>query len=373
MKYDTIVIGLGCVGSSTIYELSKYNANVLGIEQFNTPNDMGSSHGSSRIMRLAYYEGGKYVPLLYDAIEKWIELEKYANEKLFYQNGSLTIGLPESDKFKYSKKTCDEFDIPYKYVNSNQLSNQFPEWNIPSNFKAFYQPEGGVLDNNICIKTQIKEAKNNGVDIHTNERVINWEKKNSEIIVKTNKHTYKTESLVISSGPWAKNHIDVLSDILKIERHVAGYLEMKSSASFEKSNFPAWIMDTGSRKFYGLPKHKSECIKIGDTTNKDIISDMTKFNRKVINSEIESIRKFCDKYIQSDLNRVNKKISCPLTNTPDGDFIIDEIENNIFIGVGLSGHGFKLSNIIGIVLSDLIQDGKTDYNIKPFKLNRFDI
>jgi glycine/D-amino acid oxidase-like deaminating enzyme len=73
------------------------------------------------------------------------------------------------------------------------------------------------------------------------------------------------------------------------------------------------------------------------------------------------------------LKNVDENLSCPLTNTPDGDFIIDNIEDNIFVGVGLSGHGFKLSNVIGLILSDLIQNGETTYDISPFELNRFNI
>lgn len=356
-----------------MYELSKYNTNVLGIEQFDTPNEKGSSHGSSRIMRLAYHEGGKYVPLLYDAIEKWKELEEYSEEKLFYQNGSLTIGSPDAEKFEHSKQTCDEFDIPYKYINSEQLSNQFPAWYIPDDFRAFFQPEGCVLDNQRCIQTQIQKSKENGVDIHTREKVTGWTKNNDNIIVHTNKDTYTTESIVISSGPWAKSHIDVLSDILEIERHVACHFEMNSSSLFEKSNFQTWIMDTDSQKFYGLPKHRTDSIKLGDTTEKEIIDNMDEFDRDVHVSEMDTAKQFCSDFMSPKLKNVDENLSCPLTNTPDGDFIIDNIEDNIFVGVGLSGHGFKLSNVIGLILSDLIQNGETTYDISPFELNRFNI
>ena len=55
-KYDCIVVGIGGMGSATLYELRRRGKNVLGIEQFDLAHENGSSHGSTRIIRLAYYE-----------------------------------------------------------------------------------------------------------------------------------------------------------------------------------------------------------------------------------------------------------------------------------------------------------------------------
>ena len=60
--YDVIVIGVGGMGSSTAYHLSKRGYRVLGLEQFNIPHTQGSSHGITRIIRLCYYEHPSYVP-----------------------------------------------------------------------------------------------------------------------------------------------------------------------------------------------------------------------------------------------------------------------------------------------------------------------
>jgi len=68
-RFYTIVIGVGGMGSAVCYELAKRGKRVLGIEQFDIPNDMGSSHGYTRIIRLAYYEHPSYVMLLRRAYE----------------------------------------------------------------------------------------------------------------------------------------------------------------------------------------------------------------------------------------------------------------------------------------------------------------
>ena len=54
--YDAIVLGVGGMGSAAVYQLARRGKRVLGIEQFDVPHALGSSHGISRIIRLAYYE-----------------------------------------------------------------------------------------------------------------------------------------------------------------------------------------------------------------------------------------------------------------------------------------------------------------------------
>ena len=43
--YDVIVIGVGGMGSATVYHLARRGKRVLGLEQYDIPHDRGSSHG----------------------------------------------------------------------------------------------------------------------------------------------------------------------------------------------------------------------------------------------------------------------------------------------------------------------------------------
>ena len=64
MTYDTIILGLGGMGSAAAYQLARRGRRVLGLERYTSPHDRGSSHGSSRVIRLSYYEDPAYVPCL---------------------------------------------------------------------------------------------------------------------------------------------------------------------------------------------------------------------------------------------------------------------------------------------------------------------
>ena len=68
-RFDVVVIGLGVMGSAALRELARRKRSVLGIERFAAGHDRGSSHGATRIIRLAYFEHPSYVPLVQRAYE----------------------------------------------------------------------------------------------------------------------------------------------------------------------------------------------------------------------------------------------------------------------------------------------------------------
>src|SRR5439155_22036529 len=86
-RYDVIVVGVGAMGSSACWQLARRGLRVLGLEQFDIPNTRGSSHGFSRMIRMAYYEHPDYVPLLRRAYELWGEIERESGEKLLHITG----------------------------------------------------------------------------------------------------------------------------------------------------------------------------------------------------------------------------------------------------------------------------------------------
>ena len=97
MTFDAIVLGLGAMGSAAAYHLASRGKRVLGIEQFTSPHDKGSSHGGSRIIRQAYWEGADYIPLVRRAYELWRGLEKDGATRLLHITGGLFLGSRHGD------------------------------------------------------------------------------------------------------------------------------------------------------------------------------------------------------------------------------------------------------------------------------------
>ena len=105
-QYDVIVVGCGAMGSAACMHLARRGVKVLGLEQFDIPHALGSSHGYSRMIRLAYYEHPDYVPLLHRAYELWEKAGKpegrdqefyhQAEQDLRNEDKSSTLRTPDN-------------------------------------------------------------------------------------------------------------------------------------------------------------------------------------------------------------------------------------------------------------------------------------
>ena len=91
-EYDAIVIGVGGMGSAALYHLARRGWRALGLEQFDVPHEMGSSHGYSRMIRYTLQEHPSYVPLVRRAYELWHQLENASRERLLVTTGSIRAG-----------------------------------------------------------------------------------------------------------------------------------------------------------------------------------------------------------------------------------------------------------------------------------------
>src|SRR6478609_3117986 len=111
-SFDVIVVGIGAMGSAACHQLARRGQRVLGLERFDIPHAMGSSHGVNRIIRLAYYEHPSYVPLLRRAYENWRSLQAEFGEQLLHITGSIDASTTDGEVFTGSLHSCELHDIP---------------------------------------------------------------------------------------------------------------------------------------------------------------------------------------------------------------------------------------------------------------------
>ena len=127
MAYDVIVLGLGAMGSAAAQHLAERGKRVLGIEQFTSPHDKGSSHGGSRMIRQAYFESPDYIPLVLRAYELWRKLERDTGKRLLHITGGLNIGSGDGELVKRTIAASTEHSIPFEVLEGRAISTRFPE------------------------------------------------------------------------------------------------------------------------------------------------------------------------------------------------------------------------------------------------------
>lgn len=367
-EFDTVVIGLGCAGISACSSLARRGQDVLGVDKGSLVNELGSSHGDIRLFRFAYHEGEAYVPLLYESLDRWFQLEQYCGEPVFDQIGSATIGRESSEKVAAARETCESCNISYDMWSGDEFSEVFQMWSLPSEFSVLYQRDGGVLHSRNGIEALAMEAEDAGAEIQTGRKVVSWESDSDGVTVEfIDGSVVSASSLVVTTGPWAEQ-VDELSNLLTVERHCVGFFEF-DSPWFSSPGSPVWVFDGGpDERFYGAPSVYGE-VKLGKVSG-DTSASVASLRREWDVYELLPEISFIRSYFAENPSSVRGEV-CPLTQSPDGHFIIDssELYENVYYGVGLSGHGLKLAPAIGRLVADCVCDGVTE---EMFSLGRFD-
>ncbi|MEO5902812.1 MAG: N-methyl-L-tryptophan oxidase [Gemmatimonadaceae bacterium] len=372
--YNAIVIGLGAMGSATIYHLARRGWRVLGLEQHTPANMLGSSHGDSRIIREMYFEHPLYVPLVQRAYELWTDLERESGKSLMTINGGLMIGPPDGDMVTGTLRSATEHKLPFEILNSNQTRTRFPAFQFGDDLVAVLDPRAGFVNPEACVNTHVGLANAAGAETRFGEIVINWTPDNDGVRVKTTAGEYSADFLVVAGGAWNKHLLRDISLDLKVERQVMFWLEPEGDPAFyEKDRFPVYAYEYKPGHIcYGFPR-LSKGVKASVMHSGEIALDPENVRRSIGDDEVEALRSAL-RPVLPDLSSapVRESGTCIFTNTSDEDFLIDfhPAYKQVLISSPCSGHGFKFSSAIGELQADLLMTGKTRFDICPFRLDR---
>src|SRR5260221_10070034 len=125
-QYDTIVVGLGAIGSAALRVLARRGARVLGIERHALGHDKGSSHGETRAIRLGYFEHPSYVPLLRRTYQLWRELEAASGQELLHVTGIAEIGPPDGTVVPGTLLASHTHRLPHEVLKAAPLMQPLP-------------------------------------------------------------------------------------------------------------------------------------------------------------------------------------------------------------------------------------------------------
>ena len=374
--YDVIVAGLGGMGSSAAYHLAGRGKRVLGLERHTPAHDRGSSHGQSRIIRLAYSEDPAYVPLVIRAYELWERLERETGEDLMTITGGLMIGPPGTRFFEGSKESAKRYDLPYEVLDAAELKDRYPVFEPTPDTVALFEEKAGFLRPEASVKAHLNRASSLGADLRFGEEILSWEPTQSRVRVETTTGTYEAERLVVTAGAWAPKLLADLGLPLEVTRQILFWFDPKGGIEpFLPDRFPIFIWEPeDGNSFYAIPAHDGPRggVKVAFFRADGKPADPETIDREVHDEEVEFIRGYLARYVPDlDGTFLNAK-TCMYTNTPDEHFVISTHPNypQVAIAAGFSGHGYKFCSVVGEILADLATEGETSHPIDLFSPTR---
>ena len=369
-----IVIGLGAMGSAAAAAIARRGVDVLGIERFTPLHDRGSSHGDSRIVRMAYFEHPDYVPLLRRAYDGWAQLEQVSGRSLIRWTGALMVGRPESAVVAGTLMSVATWQLPHDVLDGVAMAARFPQFNLAGDEVAVHERNAGLVDPEAAIAALHNAALSDGAELRFESPVDGWEVGEDGVTVRVDGEDIGANHLVVTAGPWAAKLLGAGVPLWP-ERTVTYHVEPAGDpAAFAPERFPAFVWElTPGDAIYGLadvgrgPKvgfHHRRRPTDPDHVERDVTSDEIAAMGAVLAERLPALQGRC----------VAK--TCMYTMTPDEHFVIGHLPGSggrVSVAAGFSGHGFKFTPVVGEILADLALDGGTDLPIDLFNPGRFTV
>jgi sarcosine oxidase len=359
--FDVIVIGLGGWGSATLYHLARAGRKVCGVEQFSIGHDRGSSHGESRIIRMAYFLHPDYVPVLRRSYELWRALELEWGEPLMDLNGLLCFGPPNGELARGLAASYAAHSLPHERLSAAEAMQRFPQFRIAERSVCYWDPMGGYLRPERCLHAHVQGAQAAGASLLQGEPVLALERDGAGMAVQTNHRTLRAEKVVLAGGAFTNWLLGMLDGGAPVQpvRKVLFWYRMAQAPDFAPQRFPCWIAEDGGRAFYGFPTLDWHELKAAEDSGGQTLENLTDAARDPLPEDEPRLREFLQRTFGEKIGERARHRTCLYEMTADRHFIVDRHPRfeNVIIAAGGSGHGYKLCPAIGELAAALAMGG----------------
>jgi len=325
---DIAIVGAGIMGLATARALSRAGRNVVVYEQFERGHARGSSHGRSRIFRLAYTEPG-WVRLAQEALAGWRELEAESGERLLELNGLIEIVTDLRDSSAAALESCG---VVWQRLERDEAERRFPLL-LPPGSLGMLQPEAGIVRADRALAAFAR-----GIDVRYGARVASLGDLDADCVV-------------VTAGAWVNDLIQPPLPV-RVTRETVCYFR-----PVDPRPMPAFVSfgpRTGEIFLYALadPAHgiKAAAHHAGPEVNPSTVGEPDP-------ALVDAITAWVGKHVLLAEPRPVETQTCLYTSTADESFILER-HGRVVVGSACSGHGFKFAPAIGSRLAALAMQAR---------------
>lgn len=346
-RVDVVVIGAGGMGAATAWRLAGQGRSVVLIEQFEHLHSRGSSHGQTRIFRVAYRDP-RYTRLASMAIPLWRELEDASGATLLEQTGQVDHG----NRVAIEEIASSLVQSGYRaeLLNPDQAQERWPA--LAFDTAVVHSPDGGRVFAERTVDAAVRVAVEAGASYLNSTPVERLERRGDRMFVHADGRTWDTGGVVVAAGPWVA---DLLTDLIALPPVRITVQQPAHFAIRDGYWFPSYIHhppDTAQLGYgaYGL-ESPGEGVKLGleDTIHAIDLRDRTFDLDERVN---QAMREYAEKWLPGADPSQMTATTCLFTQTEDSHFILDRI-GPIVVCSPCSGHGFKFVPAIGEIAARL--------------------
>jgi len=378
-RYDVAVVGLGAMGSAIAYNAARLGARVLGLDRFAPPHSRGSTHGDTRITRLALGEGEEYVPLARRSHELWRELEEQTGERLLHITGGVVLSAPDGrgqhgaeDFLATTVASARAHGVAVDELDAAGIAERLPPFALRGDERGAFEPTAGYVRPERAVAAQLALARELGADLRTGVDV----RSAGGGRVVTGDGTFEADRVVLAAGPWLGELRPELAGRLTVTRQVLHWFALAPGAYEAHRDLPVFIWLTGDgaeEMFYGFPAIDGQDggLKVAaeqfaaTTTPEACARDVPAAESRAMHERYVAGR------LPGLLPRPVRATACLYTSTAGCRFAIGPHpdDDTLIVVSACSGHGFKHSAAIGEAVAQLAVTGASELDLVPFALD----
>ncbi|WP_216320782.1 N-methyl-L-tryptophan oxidase [Deinococcus aestuarii] len=375
---DCIVLGAGGVGASAAYHLARRGRRVLLLDQFTIPHDRGSSHGHSRIFRLAY-DHPDYVHLARRALELWRELEEVSGQTLLTLTGGLDLGPGEVPGLRAVERSLRGAGAEMELLDAGELMRRFPQWRVPDDWRAVYSPDAGIVNPTQTVERLVALARSEGATVLEDTPALDLDLADPEApVVHTTRGAFGCRRLIVAAGAWLPVLVPDLTPTLRVTLETTAFFRARNLGAFQPSRFPVFIGHArpGEAEVYGFPAFGLPGVKIAEHMQGPATTARTR-SFEVDGKTLARLGAYLERHLPGAAGAVMQATTCLYTTTPTEDFLLDTHDAvvpdgspSVLLASPCSGHGFKFVPALGELMADWVDGVPHPLHFGRFRAGR---
>ncbi len=368
---DVVVVGGGVMGTSILYNLAlKGVTNTVLLEQ--TTLASGSTSRSQAILRM-HYSNEVTTRMAWESLKIFRDFEEITGTPSGYVKTGYFIAVTESERqaLEANVEMQQAVGVDTAIVGPEDVTRISSLLAAEEGEVFAYEPESGYADPYSVTNGFAGRARELGATVRTDARVTGIDIEGGRVVaVRFGDERVETNTAVVAAGPWSRKLLAGIGvDVpLGMVRHQVVMIRRPDSIG-QHPILGDVVNDMSPRPDVG----NITMVGVGEDEHDGTPED---FDQGVDMREVErTMIRLARRIPGMEDGLFRGGWSGLFTVTPDWHPVLDAVEgiDGLYCAVGFSGHGFKLSPMIGQTMAELIADGQaTTIDISMLNLGRFE-
>ncbi|KLR60695.1 glycine/D-amino acid oxidase, deaminating [Actinobacteria bacterium IMCC26207] len=346
------------MGSATAWQLARRGHSVVLLEQFGPGHQQGSSHGATRIFRVAYRDP-TYVRLATESLRAWAELQQESGQVLLEQSGQIDHGDPEAIEQVVNNLEAAGFEA--ERLSPTQAQELWPGMRFDQ--AVVHSVDGGRVFADRTVQALHQCATTRGVTVAFHEPVQSIDSSADGVVLQTPLRKVHAGMVVIAAGAWVEDLLpgEFLLPKLTVSEQVPVHFR-KRNPSMRWPSFLHHMHANADALTFGA--YGMESPLAGSAATGSAASNAESLGLKVgvdNATDVGQVVAYVNKWHPGMHPDPVSSTQCLFTSTSDQQFILQR-QGPIVVCSPCSGHGFKFTPMIGELVADMCEGLPARYN-----------